>query len=37
MSVFSREQSVRQRAAAMNDAVIEQEIIAERFRELQGE
>ncbi len=37
MSVFTREQSVRQRAAAMNDAVMEQEIIAERFREMRGE
>ncbi len=37
MSTFGREQSVRQRAAAMNDAVIEQEIVAERFREMRGE
>ena len=37
MSVFTREQSVRQRAAAMNDAVIEQQIVAERFREMRGE
>jgi len=37
MSVFSKEESVRRRVMAMNDAVTEQELIAERFRELRGE
>ena len=37
MSVFSKEQSVRRRVMAMNDAVNEQEIIAERFRDLRGD
>jgi hypothetical protein len=37
VSVFTQEQSLRQRIAAMNDAVNEQEIIAERFREMRGE
>jgi hypothetical protein len=37
MSVFSKEESMRRRVMAMNDAVNEQEIIAERFRDLRGE
>ncbi len=37
VSVFSSEEVLRRRVAEMNDAVNEQEIIAERFREIRGE